>query len=89
MSAPSDHSVVVSGNDDNVESTHQTTYGNNSPAVKGDNNHFGGCASVDAAISEIAEHRKLVERSLALLEKRDAQIDRLISILERSIPTMQ
>ena len=60
----------------------QTSYGDHSPNVNGDGNHFGGCASLDRSLDEIAEQRKLLERALALLEKRDAQIDRLISLLE-------
>ena len=60
----------------------QTSYGDHSPNVNGDGNHFGGCASLDRSLEEIAEQRKLLERALALLEKRDAQIDRLISLLE-------
>lgn len=60
----------------------QTSYGDHSPNVNGDGNHFGGCASIDRSLDEIAEQRKLLERALALLEKRDAQIDRLISLLE-------
>lgn len=61
---------------------HQTSYGNHSPNVNGDGNHFGGCASLDRSFKEIAEQRKLLERALAMLEKRDAQIDRLLSLLE-------
>ena len=63
-------------------SVQQTSYGDHSPNVNGDGNHFGGCASLDRSLDEIAEQRKLLERALALLEKRDAQIDRLISLLE-------
>ena len=60
----------------------QTSYGNHSPNVNGDGNHVGGCASLDRAFDEIAEQRKLLERTLALLEKRDNQIERLINLLE-------
>lgn len=60
----------------------QTSYGDHSPNVNGDGNHFGGCASIDRSFDEIAEQRKLLERALAMLEKRDAQIDRLITLLE-------
>lgn len=77
-----DHSVSVSGSNNSTSLTEQTTYGANSPAVSGDNNHFGGCGSLDRSFDEIAEQRKLLERALSLLEKKDAQIDRLISLLE-------
>lgn len=63
----------------------QTSYGDHSPNVNGDGNHFGGGDSLDRSLDEIAEQRKLLERALALLEKRDAQIDRLISLLELQI----
>lgn len=63
-------------------SVQQTSYGDHSPNVNGDGNHFGGCSSLDRSFEEIAAQRKLLERALDLLEKRDAQIDRLISLLE-------
>lgn len=64
---------------------HQTSYGDHSPNVNGNDNHFGGCASIDrafatidkslaqneavlktldAALAEIAEQRKLVAQSM-------------------------
>ena len=63
-------------------SVQQTSFGDHSSNVNGDGNHVGGCASLDRSFDEIAEQRKLLERALALLEKKDAQIDRLISLLE-------
>lgn len=63
-------------------SVQQTSYGDHSPNVNGDGNHFGGCFSLDRSFEELAAQRKLLERALDLLEKRDAQIDRLISLLE-------
>lgn len=84
--AYSHNSVSAFGSDVRIGSTEQTTYGDNSPAVNGDNNHFGGCASIDrafatidkslaqneavlktldSALAEIAEQRKLVAQSMA------------------------
>ena len=59
-------------------SVQQTSYGDHSPNVNGDGNHY----SLDRSFEELAAQRKLLERALDLLEKRDAQIDRLISLLE-------
>ena len=50
--------------------------------MNSDNNQIGNCAPFNAALAEIAEQRKLVERSLSLLAKRDEQIDRLLTIIE-------
>lgn len=66
-------------------SVQQTSYGKNSPNVNGNGNLFGGGDSLDKAFAEIAAQRSLVERTLALLEKRDAQLDRIIDLLEKSI----
>ena len=63
-------------------SVQQTSYGDHSPNVNGDGNTIAGDASIDHALSEIAEYRKLLERSLTMLEKRDAQIDHLIALLQ-------
>lgn len=66
-------------------SVQQTSYGKNSPNVNGNGNLIGGGDSLDKAFAEIAAQRSLVERTLALLEKRDAQLDRIIDLLEKSI----
>lgn len=77
----SDHSVSLSGKN----LTNQTTYGDNSPAVRGNNNHFGACASIEKAfasidktLDEVAAQRKLVEQALA-------QNATLISILQSKL----
>lgn len=86
------HSTVITGSENKIDSTEQTTYGDSSPAVKGDNNHFGGCASIDKAfasidrafasinksLEEVSAQRKLTEQSLA-------QNAALISILQTQI----
>ena len=70
-------------------SVQQTSYGDHSPNVNGDGNTIAGDASIDHALSEIAEYRKLLEKTFAMIEKRDAQIekrdaqiDHLIALLE-------
>lgn len=70
----------------------QTSYGDHSPNLNGNGNSISDSASlerafdtIDKALEEIAAQRKLVERSLALLEKRDAQLDRLIELLQTQI----
>ena len=71
---------LMTGNGEMLrDSVSQTSFGDNSPNVKGDNNQFGGQAALDATLAEMAEQRKLFER---LLEKKDSQIDRLLTILE-------
>lgn len=77
-----DKSIGVSGSNNTTSLTEQTTYGANSPAVNGDNNHFGGCnslseafATIDRLLDELAAQRSLVERSMA-------QTDRILSLLE-------
>lgn len=80
-----DDSVAVSGSNHRILSTEQTTYGNNSPAVKGDNNHFvdgstleKAFATIDKALEEISSQRQLVEKSMA-------QTASLIAILQNSM----
>ncbi|MDE6072086.1 MAG: hypothetical protein K2G53_05985 [Muribaculaceae bacterium] len=70
-------------------SVHQTSYGDHSPNVNGDGNTIQGETSIERTLDEIAEYRKLLERTLAMIEKRDAQIekrdaqiDHLIALLE-------
>lgn len=65
--------------------TEQTTYGDNSPNVNGDNNQLGDSANVAKALSEIAEHRKLLEKALGMLEKRDGQVDRMLEMMNQLI----
>lgn len=61
----------------------QVSHGDFSPNVNGDGNHVNSTgADFDRFLDELAAQRKLVERTLGLLEKRDAQLDRLISLLE-------
>lgn len=65
-------------------SVQQTSYGDHSPNVNGDGNRIA-CNGVEAErfFDELIAQRGLTERALSLLEKRDSQIDRLISLLEK------
>ncbi len=63
------------GDSANAQNGDGNTNGNNSTQVVGDNNAVGGSA-LEMALSEIAEHRKLVAKA-------QEQIDRLISIIEK------
>lgn len=65
--------------------------GNGSMAVTGNENNVNSALVILRAFDEIAAQRKLVESSHQLLEKRnsmlekrDEQIDRLLSLLEKS-----
>lgn len=60
----------------------QTSYGNNSPNVNGNRNNVNGTADFSRFLDELSAQRSLVERTLALLEKRDSQVDRLLTLLE-------
>lgn len=54
----------------------QTIHGNNNTSVAGNSNNVNNSSTLEKAIVEIAEMRKLVQ-------KRDEQIDRLITLLEK------
>lgn len=54
----------------------QTSHGDNSPNINGDNNHLGTEFTPEAALKEIEAQRKLTERAMALLEKKDAQLEK-------------
>lgn len=61
----------------------QISYGDKSPNLNGKGNTVTfGCDDFKVFVDELAAQRRLVERTLDLLEKRDAQLDRLISLLE-------
>lgn len=54
----------------------QTSHGDNSPNINGDNNHLGTEFTPEAALKEIEAQRKLTERAMALLEKKDEQLEK-------------
>ncbi len=61
----------------------QISYGDKSPNLNGKGNTVSfGCEDFKVFIDELAAQRRLAERTFDLLERRDAQIDRLISLLE-------
>ncbi len=57
-------------------SVQQMLNGDNNTQIAGNNNHVNLPSTLDKAINEIAEQRKLVAKA-------QEQIDRLISLLER------
>lgn len=71
---------------DNVK---QISHGDNSPNISGNGNNVNAASTIDKALNEIAEQRKLVAKaqdqvSVAMeqVSKSQQQIDRLLSILE-------
>ena len=64
-------------------SVQQTSYGDHSPNVNGDGNTIQTGASLERTLYEIAEYRKLLERTLAMIEKRDAQIEKRDAQIEK------
>lgn len=64
-------------------STVQTATGSHATQIAGDHTQLGVCASLDKAMEEIAAQRRLTEDALARLSKSQAQIDRLIALLEQ------
>lgn len=74
--------IVTGEGDMNKPSVLQTSHGDYSPNMYGGNNNFGGTNALDQIIAELTEQRKMMSRTLAMLEKRDSQIDRLITLLE-------
>lgn len=74
---------LVTGEGEMIKpSVQQISHGEHSPNLYGSNNNVGDAQAFERVLAELAEERKLVARTLAMLEKRDAQIDRLISLLE-------
>lgn len=74
--------IVTGEGDMNKPSVSQTSLGDHSPNMYGGNNKFGDTEAVASLVAELTEQRKMMSRTLAMLEKRDSQIDRLISLLE-------
>lgn len=74
---------LVRGEGDMLKSSvKQASTGNYSPNVNGSGNSVNSSAAVDRFLEELSAQRKLAERTLDLLEKRDSQLDRLITIIE-------
>ena len=64
-------------------STTQTSSGDNSPNISGNGNHVNNAATIDKALNEIAEQRRLVSKSQEQITKFQEQIDRLLGIIEQ------
>lgn len=71
------------------DNTTQISHGDNSPNISGNGNNVNAASTIDKALNEIAEQRKLVAKaqdqvSVAMeqVSKSQQQIDRLLSILE-------
>lgn len=67
----------------------QISHGDNSPNISGNGNNVNAASTIEKALNEIAEQRKLVSKaqdqvSVAMeqVSKSQQQIDRLLSILE-------
>ena len=62
----------------------QISYGDRSPNLNGEGNSVNfGTEDLKLFIEELSAQRRISERTLSLLEKRDEQIDRLITIIEK------
>lgn len=57
-------------------SINQTVTGDNNTAIAGNQNHINSSSTLDKALDEISEQRKLVSKS-------QEQIDRLLAIIEK------
>lgn len=71
------------------ENVKQISHGDNSPNISGNGNNVNAASTIEKALNEIAEQRKLVAKaqdqvSVAMeqVSKSQQQIDRLLSILE-------
>lgn len=60
----------------------QTSHGDNSPNIAGNGNNVNSASTIDKALDEIAEQRKLVAKSQEQVSKSQEQIDRLLAIIE-------
>lgn len=64
----------------------QVSYGDKSPNLNGKGNSVSFCCEdFKVFIEELREQRRISEKTLSLLEKRDEQIDRLISLIEKQL----
>lgn len=73
--------LVTGEGEMNKPTVQQTTHGDHSPNMYGAN-RFGDLEALDKILIEMSEQRKIMGQTLAMLAKRDEQIDRLISIIE-------
>ncbi len=64
---------------------HQTSYGDHSPNVNGDGNHFGGCASIDKAFATIDKSLAQNENMLNALNAALAEISAQRELVAQSM----
>ena len=78
-----DVSWLVTGEGEMIKSGYvsQNAKGDNNTQIAGNGNNVN-MSTIDKALDEIAEQRKLVEKSHELFSKSQEQIDRLLSIIE-------
>lgn len=62
---------------------HQEINGDHNTQVAGNNNRVNSPVTLDKALNEIAEQRKLVSKSQEQITKSQEQIDRLLGIIEQ------
>ncbi|MGN1173561.1 MAG: hypothetical protein ACI4SO_07220 [Muribaculaceae bacterium] len=75
---------LVRGEGEMLKPVQQISYGDRSPNLNGKGNSVNfGTEDLKLFIEELSAQRRISERTLSLLEKRDDQIDRLISIIEK------
>lgn len=78
-------------------SVHQESRGDDSPNIMGNENEVNSASAFSRFMDELSAQRTLTEKaiesssanlklSMEAMKKRDDQIDRLIALLERSIP---
>lgn len=80
-----DCSPIIMGDGNESHSTKQVNHGNHSHNVNGDNNKVGDGESFDKFIGELAAQRGLAERTLAMLEARDRQMERMLDTLQQIV----
>jgi transcriptional regulator with XRE-family HTH domain len=67
---------------DCLTSVPQVAAGDSNTQISGNGNNLIDSAALSKAFDEIASHRALLEKTLSMMEKKDEQIDRLITIIE-------
>lgn len=69
---------------DCINSANQPISGQSNAPTDDQEKKFVDSSIISRAFDEIASHRSIIERTIAMLEKKDEQIDRLISIIEKN-----
>lgn len=61
----------------------QSSTGDNSPNILGNGNSVNSTSTIDKALNEIAEQRKLVSKAQEQLSKSQEQIDKLLAVIDK------